>query len=106
MKTEREGKKMRFIINNLVYDTEKMEEIATVRKWVKNITASAIFGKEIGKQMPHILWKSNAGRYLLTHEEDFSVTYGQAIEEQEAKELLKQYSYKKYAEMFGEVPEA
>ena len=54
MKTEREGKKMRFIINNLVYDTEKMEEIATVRKWVKNITASAIFGKEIGKQMPHI----------------------------------------------------
>lgn len=56
--------------------------------------------------MPHILWKSRNGRYLLTHEEDFSTTYGRAIEEQEAKELLKQYSYKKYAEMFGELPEA
>ncbi len=97
---------MRFIINDLVYDTEKMEQIATVRKWVKNNTASAIFGKEMGTQMPHILWKSRNGRYLLTHEEDFSTTYGRAIEEQEAKELLKQYSYKKYAEMFGELPEA
>lgn len=35
MKTEREGERMRFIINDLVYDTDKMEEIATVRKWVK-----------------------------------------------------------------------
>ncbi len=97
---------MRFIINDLVYDTEKMEEIATVKKWVKNKTLSAIMGKELGNEIPHILWKSKAGRYLLTHEEDYATYYGQAIEEEDAKTLLKRCNYTKYAEMFGELPEA
>lgn len=49
---------MRFIINNLIYDTEEMEKMAEGQKWrkVSNIWTQAMFpGKEVGREMPHTL---------------------------------------------------
>lgn len=46
------------------------------------------------------------GNWLLTHEEDFRRTYGEAIEEEEAKALLMRYATETYESMFGELPEA
>lgn len=50
--------------------------------------------------------KGNKGNWLLTHEEDYHENYGEAIEEEEAKELLMKYATGKYEEMFGKLPEA
>lgn len=60
---------MRFIINNLIYDTEEMEKMAEGQKWrkVSNIWTQAMFpGKEVGREMPHTLWRSESGRWLFT----------------------------------------
>ena len=100
---------MRFIINNLIYETDNMENVAEGQKWerVDDMLTRAIYhGEEVGREYPHTLWKSKNGRWLLTHEREYGKTYGQAIEESEAKELLKRWDYEKYAELFGELPEA
>lgn len=99
---------MRFIINNLIYETEEMEKMAEGPKWreVSNLWTQAAFpGKTVGREMPHTLWKSQNGRWLLTWENGYS-NYGQAIYHSEAKEFLKRHNYTKYAELFGELPKA
>ena len=100
---------MQFVINGLKYDTEKMEKVADVKKWyqIDNIwTRYAYPGKEVGRMYDCELWKSAKGNWLLTHEEDFQRTYGEAIEEEEAKALLMRYATETYESMFGELPEA
>lgn len=67
---------MQFIIQGMKYDTGKMRKVATVKNW------------------------------LLTHEMDYSKSMGEAITEEEAKELLMRYATPIYEEMFGELPEA
>jgi len=99
---------MRFIINNLIYETEEMEKMAEGQKWrkVSNIWTQAMFpGKEVGREIPHTLWRSESGRWLFTWKNDYS-NFGEAIEESEAKEFLKHNNYKKYVELFGELPKA
>jgi hypothetical protein len=51
------------------------------------------------------LWKSKKGKWLLTHGVDYT-NKGEAIEEDEAKQLLMQYAPDKYEELFEEIPEA
>lgn len=46
------------------------------------------------------------GNWLLTHEMDYSKSMGEAITEEEAKELLMRYAMPIYEKMFGELPEA
>ena len=98
---------MRFIINGLKYETDKMEEIATVKKWYRSTNAfvNAICGKDSGQVYICTLWKSKKGKWLLTHEADYTKK-GEAIEEDEAKQLLMQYAPDKYEELFEEIPEA
>ena len=99
---------MRFIINDLIYDTENMEKMAEGLKWrpVSNSLTQAMFpGKEVGREMLHTLWRSKNGRWLFTWENDYS-NFGEAIKESEAKEFLKRHNYTKYAELFGELAEA
>ena len=99
---------MRFIINGLKYETDKMEEIATVKKWyrITNALVNAIYGgKDVGHDYICTLWKSKKGKWLLTHEADY-MNKGEAIEEDEAKRLLMQYAPDKYEELFEEIPEA
>ncbi len=103
------GRRMRFVIGGMKYDTDKMERVAAVRKWYRedNLINRAIFpGQEVGRTRDCELWKSEKGNWLLTHEEDFQRTYGEAIEEEEAKALLMRYATETYESMFGELPEA
>lgn len=100
---------MRFVIGGMKYDTDKMERVAAVRKWYRedNLINRSIFpGQTVGRIRDCELWKSEKGNWLLTHEEDFQRTYGEAIEEEEAKALLMRYATETYESMFGELPEA
>lgn len=85
---------MEFVIKGMKYNTEKMEKVAEVRKWYRVdtfLTRSMYPGKEVGRTYPCELWKSAKGNWLLTHEEDYS-TYGEAIQEEEAKSLLMRHA--------------
>lgn len=100
---------MKFVINGMKYDTDKMERMAKVQKWYKNdsaLTQIMFPGKEVGRTYSCELWKSEKGNWLLTHEEDFQKKYGEAIGKEEAKELLMRYASAVYERMFGELPEA
>jgi hypothetical protein len=101
--------KMHFIINNLLYNTEKMEKVADCQKWyaIDNGLLKAMYSeKKVGRVEDCELWRSSKGRYLLTHEKDYGKSVGEAIEEDEAKEILQHYNYSKYVELYGELPEA
>lgn len=97
---------MRFIINGMKYDTDKMEKIANVKKWyaTSNVLLRAIYG-DVGNEFICELWKSSKGNWLLTHDQDY-VSKGEAIEEEEAKKLLMKYAPDKYEELFEEIPDA
>lgn len=99
---------MKFIINDLKYDTDKMEKIAVVKKWypTNNAFIRAMYKElEVGQEYTCELWKSNKGNYLLTHDQDYSHK-GEAISEEEAIQLIKHYDLAKFEEMFGEIEEA
>ena len=86
---------MQFIIQGMKYDTEKMRKIATVKKWYREDTFlnRAMFpGQEVGWTHECELWKSEKGNWLLTHEMDYGKSMGEAIKEEEAKELLMRYA--------------
>lgn len=99
---------MKFIINDLIYDTDKMEKIANVKKWypINNALIKAVYNNlDIGTEYYCELWKSKKGNYLLTHDQDYSHK-GEAISEEEAMKLIRQYALDKFEEMFGEIEEA
>ena len=86
---------MVFVIQGMKYDTEKMRKVATVKKWYREDTFlnRAMFpGQEVGRTHECELWKSEKGNWLLTHEMDYSKNMGEAITEEEAKELLMRYA--------------
>lgn len=97
---------MRFIINGMQYNTDKMEQIAKVKKWyaTSNAFLRAIYG-DVGNEFICELWKSSKGNWLLTHDQEY-VSKGEAIEEEEAKKLLMKYAPDKYEELFEEIPDA
>lgn len=100
---------MKFVINGMKYDTDKMERVAGVRKWYQNESALMEMlypGKEVGSTYKCELWRSEKGNWLLTHEEDFGTKYGEAVTEEEARKLLMGYATATYERMFGELPEA
>lgn len=95
----------RFVINNKVYDTEKMGHIGTVKKWYRNDFVSIFTGKELGKVQSCELYRSVKGNYLLTYK-DAGHIYGEAINENEAKNLLMHHDYNNYRKLFGDLEEA
>lgn len=99
----------RFILDNKVYDTEKMKFIAKVKKWYRNRCTSrmfeAVFGKDYGYEYDCDLYRSKKGNWLLVHNE-YGETYGEAISETEAINLLKKYDYDAYIIEYGELEEA
>lgn len=99
---------MVFVLNDKKYDTEKMEKIADVKKWFKYETVILIqmFGEGSGRYYDCELWRSKKGNWLLTAKIDGGYTQGEAIDEQEARDLLKRYDLEKYEEIFGELEEA
>lgn len=94
-----------FIINNKKYDTEKMRFLCRVKKWYKNDFASQIFNRDVGSTYDCNLYRSEKGNYLLTHKIDFT-TYGEAISEEEAKQLLIKSNFRLYEQLFDEIEDA
>lgn len=94
---------MIFVINNLKYDTDKMELISDeCEYWYK--------GELLGTPMRYRgrdvrLWRSSKGNWLLTYKSDYT-TYGKALCEKEVKNILIQYDLEMYEQIFGEVEEA
>lgn len=96
---------MIFVINNLKYDTDKMELISDKCKYTYTWEFTLLkqkmnsFGKDVK------LWKSKKGNWLLTYKTDY-VSKGVKLLEEDVKKLLLDYDLPKYEEIFGEIEEA
>lgn len=95
---------MIFVIDNLKYDTDKMELISEKIKytyeWKMTLTGTRM--KSYGKNVK--LYKTKNGRWFLTYDSDYYI-HGKVLEEAEVKSLLMQYDLTKYEELFGELEE-
>lgn len=95
---------MIFVINNLKYDTDRMELISSRCKWMYKSTSPLLAGMRFyGKDV--LVYKSKKGNWLLMYREDFSYV-GVALNEQDAKYLLMKYDIEAYEKIFGELEEA
>ena len=96
---------MIFVINNLKYDTDKMELVS--EKCQYNYL-SVIYGdicKFDGKDVK--LFKSTKGNWLLTYKErNWHKSFCVALDEEKAKDILLTYDLKAYEKVFGELEEA
>lgn len=96
---------MIFVIDNLKYDTNKMELISEkceyTYTWRFTLTNTKMcsYGKDVK------LWKSRKGNWLLTYNTDYT-TRGVKLLEEDVKKLLLEYDLLKYEELFGEIEEA
>lgn len=97
----------RFIINNKVYDTQKIKLIGTVKKWYefRSYFSRQFLGEGVGRLYNCELYCSPKGNWLLTHEGDTGLM-GEAISESEAKRLLMQHDYDAYVKKYGSLEEA
>ena len=95
---------MIFVINDLKYDTDKMELISEKCKYAYSYTLFESEFYAYGKDVQ--LWRSVRGRWLLTYNRGLSTVYAETLTEQEAKNLLKRYDLDKYEELFGPLEEA
>lgn len=103
---------MIFVIDNLKYDTDKMELISDkceyTYNWVFTLTHKewGSYGKDVK------LWKSQKGNWLLTYRTDYDSrgtdydSRGVKLLENDVKKLLLKYDLSKYEELFGELEEA
>lgn len=94
---------MRFVINDLKYDTDKMEKISDKVK--KSYKCDSIFLSDYTYVFHCTLWRSKKGRWLLTHDSS-GISRGEAIDEIEAKTLLKKYDLEAYEKLFEPLEEA
>lgn len=97
----------RFVIQNKVYDTDKMKLAGNVRKWYKftSWVSQQLFGEGMGRIYDCQLYRSDKGNWLLVHEGDTGLC-GEAIKAKEAKELLLHCDYDSYVTLFGALEEA
>ena len=95
---------MIFVINDLKYDTDKMELVSEKceYRYTYNMLGCIFHGD--GQDVK--LLKSLRGRWLLTYTRGYSTGYAIALTEKEASNMLKKYDLKKYEELFGELEEA
>ena len=95
---------MIFVINDLKYDTDKMELISEKCEYVYTYKMLVTEFHALGQNVK--LWKSRKGRWLLTYDCGLSTVYAKTLTEQEAADMLKKYDLDKYEELFGELEEA
>ena len=94
---------MIFVINNMKYDTDKMELISDKCEYLY----SDSFIDGIKYQARNVkLWKSVKGNWLLTYDKNSIRHFGESIKEDFAKARLIKYDLAKYEELFGELEEA
>ena len=95
---------MIFVVDNLKYDTDKMELISEkceyIYTWIFALTSTEMcsHGKDVK------LWKSKKGNWLLTYNTDYT-SRGVKLLEEDVKKLLLNYDLSKYEELFGELEE-
>ena len=94
---------MIFIINNLKYDTDKMELITDKTKVF--VEHPLLFLGFNGGFVDSIIYKSKKSRYLEVYEKSGKVQ-GDALSKKEVKMKLMQYDTHKYEELFGKIKEA
>ena len=94
---------MIFVINNLKYDTDKMELISEKCEysWSSGVFAQFRYSANNVK-----LWISKKNNWLLTYEKDFGVCCGVSLKDEEVKKLLIRYDIAAYEKIFGELEEA
>lgn len=96
---------MIFVIDNLKYDTDKMELVSEKCEYTYTwkFTLMKMDMSSYGKDVK--LWKSRKGNWLLTYNTDYA-TKGVKLLEEDVKKLLLKYDLSKYEELFGELEEA
>ena len=96
---------MIFVINNLKYDTDKMEIVSRKCRISYPSDLYGSFIKNYGIET--ILWKSNKGNWLVTYKKCSNDTvYAEALTSTQAMSLLAQYDLETYEKIFGEIEEA
>lgn len=86
---------MVFVIDNLKYDTDKMELISEKCRY----SDKRVFQPKI--------WRSKKGNWLVTYTKQlYSTHFAESLTESEVKCLLSKYDLSKYEELFGELEEA
>lgn len=92
---------MVFVINNLKYDTDKMERISTKcqYQWKSKLGNYYLPARDVN------LFKSSRGRWLLTYKANYSV-WAKVLTEDEAKNMLIHFDIDTYEKIFGELEEA
>lgn len=86
---------MIFVIDNLKYDTDKMELISEKCDY----SDKRVFQSKI--------WRSRKGNWLVTYtKQGYSTYFAESLTESEVKCLLLKYDLSKYEEIFGEIEEA
>ena len=95
---------MIFVINNLKYDTDKMELISDKCEYTYTLAFSFKKMSSYGKDVK--LWKSKKGNWLLTYRTDYQLIRGVKLSDEDVKKLLMKYDLPKYEELFGELEEA
>ena len=96
---------MVFLIDNLKYDTDKMELISEKCEYTYTRTLTLINTEMRSSGKDVKLWKSKKGNWLLTYRTDYSSRAVKLLEEDVKKFLLK-YDLPKHEELFGEIEEA
>ena len=93
---------MIFVINNLKYDTDKMELISEKCEYQCRVLSTDIeYDAEDVR-----LFKSVKGNWLLVYKANYSNKIGRALTEEEAKQLLLNYDLEVYEKLFGKLKEA
>lgn len=95
---------MIFVINNLKYDTDKMELVSEKCEY-NYLTVICRDICEFSEKNVK-LFKSTKGNWLLTYEIDWHKSFAIALNEEKAKDILLTHDLKAYEKMFGELEEA
>ena len=95
---------MRFIVNNLIYDTDKAELVAEGNR--KYEVYNTLFKTTIYPVRKTSLYRTQKDNYFFVYKGDYETMYCEPADEATAKKFLMQNNYDKYAELYGELEEA
>jgi hypothetical protein len=94
---------MIFVIDNLKFDTSKMELVSRRCQYNYESAFLNCTVNYTGKNVK--LFRSKKGNWLLTYETDYKIC-GVRLQENDVKNLLIKYDVQMYEQIFGELEEA
>ena len=95
---------MKFVINNLKYDTSHMKLISDKCKYSYQAILFGTFVQYSGKNVK--LWVSKKDNWLLTYEDHLYCNRGVALSKREVEQYLLKYDLDVYEKEFGPLEEA